>query len=207
MKPISLSLPLTLCLALPVFAEEGPSFDCAAASSSAEELICEDAELARLDRLVAERYAASLEAAQSLETGAEEAEQFLRAYQRGWIGGRDECWKAGDDIRACVEEAYLRREGELVAFWMLEEPTGTTIWACDGNPANEVVTTFFATELPSVRIERGDSVTTASLVPTGSGSRYEGDFGQYIWISGEEATYREPDPDGTEYTCEVSSTM
>jgi membrane-bound inhibitor of C-type lysozyme len=76
-------------------------------------------------------------------------------------------------------------------------------WSCDGNPANEVVTYFFDTELPSVRFERGDRVDAGSLVETASGSRYEGSFGRSIWIKGEEATYREPDPEGTIYTCSL----
>ncbi len=187
-------------VAATVAGQSGPSFDCSKAESSAEELVCADADLARLDRLVAERYALALEVVRGLDAGAAEAEDELRAIQRGWIGGRDECWKA-EDLRACVEDSYLRREGELVARWFLEEPTGIAFWACDGNPANEVVTYFFDTELPSVRFERGDTIDTGSLVPTASGSRYEGSFGRFIWIKGEEATYREPDPDGTSFEC------
>lgn len=84
---------------------------------------------------------------------------------------------------------------------MLKEPAGIAFWACDGNPANEVVTYFFDTELPSVRLERGDTVDTGSLVPTASGSKYEASVGRSIWIKGEEATYREPDPEQTTYEC------
>lgn len=74
-------------------------------------------------------------------------------------------------------------------------------WTCGGNPANEVVTYFFDTTLPSARFERGDTIDTGSLVPTESGSKYEGSFGRYILIKGDEATYRESDPDGSEYQC------
>lgn len=190
-------------IATAALSQEPPSFDCSKAESSAEELVCQDPQLAALDRRVAERYAAALEVVRGLDTGAEAAEDKLRAYQRGWVKGRDECWKA-DDLRDCVESSYLRREGELVAQWLLEEPTGIAFWACGGSPANEVVTSFFATELPSVRFERGDTIDTGSLAPTGSGSRYESSFGRSIWIKGEEATYREPDPDGTSYECVLS---
>lgn len=198
-------LALLLVLApLPAHAQEGPSFDCAEAESAAETLVCEDADLAALDRLVADRYAAALSVAGGLDAGAQQAVDELRAYQRGWIKGRDDCWKASD-LRACVEAAYLRREGELVAQWLLEEPTGTAFWTCGGNPSNRVVTMFFATTVPSVRFERGDSIDTGSLTPTASGSRYDGSFGRFIWIKGDEATYREPDPDGTEYQCVLSA--
>lgn len=198
------SLALLLCLAAtPCVAQDGPSFDCAKAESDAERLVCEDDALAALDRLVAERYAAALAVVRGLDSGAAEAEDELRAVQRGWIKGRDECWKAGD-LRDCVEQAYLRREGELVARWMLDEPAGTAFWTCEGNPANEVVTMFFDTTLPSVRFERGDTIDTGSLTPTASGARYDGSFGRFIWIRGEEATYREADPDGTEFSCALS---
>ena len=191
---------VALPLASPLLAQDGPSFDCAAASTGAEELICADEELAALDRALADRFAAALAVAGGLDAGAEEAVETLRTTQRGWIGGRDECWKS-DDPRACVEDAMLRRDGELAAQWMLEEPTATVFWTCGGDPANEVVTMFFDTPLPSVRIERGDAVRTATLSPTASGARYDGAFGEYIWTVGEEATYRSPDPDGQEITC------
>lgn len=181
-------------------AQDGPSFDCARAETGAEKLVCADTALAALDRRVAARFAAALDVARGLDAGAAEAEATLRAYQRGWIGGRDECWKAADE-RACVEDAYLRREAELVAEWMLDAPTATTFWTCGGSPANEVVTMFFDTPLPAVRFERGDSIDTGTLSPTGSGARYDGSFGRYIWIKGDQADYRDPDPDGQTYAC------
>ena len=196
-RTLAILIPL---MAAPIFGQASPSFDCSKAESSAEKLVCEDAELARLDRLGADRYAAALDAVRGLDSRASETEDQLRAAQRGWIKGRDECWKASD-IKACVELAYLKREGGLVARWMLKEPAGIAFWACDGNPANEVVTYFFDTELPSVRLERGGTVDTGSLVPTASGSKYEASFGRSIWIKGEEATYREPDPEETTYEC------
>jgi len=194
---------LGLLLTTPALGEESPAFDCAKAKSSAEKLICEDADLAKLDRLVADRYAAALEAIKGLDAGSAKAENTLRATQRGWIKGRDECWKAAD-LRECVEAAYLRREGQLVARWMLEKPKGTSFWECGGNPANEVVTVFFDTTLPSVRFERGDTIDTGSLVRAASGSRYEGSFGRSIWIKGKRATYREADPDGTTHECSLA---
>lgn len=198
------ALPLLFVIAFPAVAQEGPAFDCTKAESSAEELVCADSALAQLDRKVSERFAEALAAAGALDSGAAQAVDDLRAYQRGWIGGRDECWKA-DDLRACVEAAYLTREGELVARWMLEEPTGTAVWTCDGSPANEVVTQFFDTELPSVRFERGDDIDTGALTRTASGARYIGSFGREIWIKGEEAKYRDPDPGGASYRCVLST--
>ena len=45
---------------------------------------------------------------------------------------------------------------------------------CENNPANEVVATFFDTDPPAVRLERGDRTIIAWLVPSGSGAKYEG---------------------------------
>lgn len=188
----------------PAFSSDAPSFDCVKASSSAEELVCATPDLAALDVRLAERFADSIEAALGLDAGATEAEAELRATQRGWIKGRDECWKAADE-EDCLRFAYLSRENELVALWMLEEPTAATVWVCDENPANEVVTMFFDTELPSVRFERGDSIDAGSLSRTASGSRYDGSFGRFIWIKGDKATYRDPDPDGTEFSCKAAN--
>ena len=194
------ALLLLVVMSAPARAEDGPSFDCTKAETSAETLICEDTELSRLDRLVSARFAAALKAARALDAGSDEAEAELRAIQRGWISGRDECWKA-DDLRSCVENAYTLREGELVALWMLEAPSNTAFWQCDGNPANEVVTVFFDTERPSVRFERGDTVDAGVLVRTASGAKYEGSFGRSIWIKGDAATYREASPDGSTFDC------
>ena len=81
-----------------------PSFDCAKAGSEAEKLVCADNALAALDARLAEVYAAEL-----AKPGAS---KDLAAMQRGWVKGRDDCWKA-DDNRVCVEESYRTRIAEL----------------------------------------------------------------------------------------------
>ena len=201
LRRLAVALAVTFAAGAPAFAADGPSFDCAKADSEAEELVCSDPKLAALDRRLAERYAAALAVAEGLDAGADSAVADLKATQRGWIGGRNECWKA-DDKRACVEAAYLTREGELVAGFMLEAPTGTARWMCGGNPANELYAAFFDTELPSVRLEYGDSIDTGSLSRTGSGSRYDASFGRYIWMKGDEATFVWTE--GEEQTCTVA---
>lgn len=197
--------PLLLALSVSsAAAEEGPSFDCAKAAGSAETLVCGDDALAALDRRLAGRFAASVAVLQEIDSGSEDALARLRATQRGWIKGRDECWKA-EDLRSCVEEAYLTREGELVARYMLEAPTTVTFWTCGGNPADEVVAYFYDTQRPSVRLERGDSIDTGSLVPTASGARYEASFGKSFWIKGDQA--RLVWPEGTTHACTLRNTV
>jgi len=160
---------------------EGPAFDCAKAESEVEHLICKDKNLSALDLKLDGVYKAAL-----VKAGNEHP-PVLKAEQRGWIGGRNECWKAkgGDPVylteswtvtgvRDCVAASYRVRISELQAAYGLVPPKGPTFFACEGNPANEVVATFFETDPPTARIERGDQTITAWLVPTGSGSRYEG---------------------------------
>ncbi len=145
-----------------------PSFDCAkVAAGSIEEMICADDALAALDRKLDEVYAAASKKA------ANEHPPVLKAEQRGWIKGRNECWKA-DDRRRCVEDSYRLRIAELEVRYRLVPAKGPVAYACDGNPANEVVATFFATEPPTLIAERGDQVSWMVLQPAASGAKYQG---------------------------------
>jgi len=83
-----------------------PSFDCAKADHDIEQLICQDNELAALDRSLAELYSVLRK-----NLPAEE-QKLLKAEQRGWIKGRNDCWKS-DDKRACVKSEYEYRINEL----------------------------------------------------------------------------------------------
>lgn len=148
--------------------EAGPSFDCTGVEAgSIEALVCEDATLSALDRKLAEVYAAA-----SAKAGNEHP-PVLKAEQRGWIKGRNECWKS-DDKRACVTDEYRRRIAELQARYRLLPATGPVAFTCDGNPANEVIVTFFETDPPTLIAERGDSVSLMYRQPSASGTKYQG---------------------------------
>ena len=168
-------------------AQEGPSFDCARADGAAEDAVCEDAALAAKDRAMAEVFAQAVAAIRALDVGAEAAEAELRATQRGWIEGRNDCWKA-EDVADCVAYAYDSRSAELTAVWGLQRPSGGAAFFCDGNRANEVVATFFDTEPPSVRVERGDETAVGLRVRSASGARYALPFGDELWVKGDAAT-------------------
>ncbi len=173
---------------------KGPAFDCAKAQGEVQELICKDEGLASLDRKLDEVYKAALAKAR------DDVPQFLRAEQRGWIKGRDECWKVktggpafltatwqATNVRECVEGNYRIRISELQALMRLVPPKGPVFFTCENNPSNEVVATFFETDPPTARLERGDKTVTAWLVPAGSGSKYEGQNVEF-WTKGKEAT-------------------
>jgi len=173
---------------------DGPAFDCGEADGEVEELVCRDEGLAALDRKLDEVYKAALAKA------GNEHPPTLKAEQRGWIKGRNECWKAqgGDNpafltaswqatsVHDCVERRYQLRISELQAQYELVPQKGPVFYACEGNPANEVVATFFESDLPTARLERGDRTVTAWLVPAGSGSKYEGQNVEF-WDKGNEA--------------------
>lgn len=146
----------------------GPSFDCAKVETgSIEEMICKDDQLSALDRKMTVVYDAATKKATN------EHPPVLKAGQRGWIKGRNECWKS-DDKRRCVEESYTLRIAELQARYRLVPFTGPVFYACDGQPANEVVATFFQTEPPSAIAERGDQTSWMVQQPAASGAKYQG---------------------------------
>lgn len=81
------------------FGFEGPSFECARASSATERLICNEPQLWGPDRAIAALYSGHRDRA------TPELKTRLRDTQRSWIAWRDEC---GQDL-ACVVEAYRQR--------------------------------------------------------------------------------------------------
>lgn len=178
-----------------------PAFDCAKAESSAEELICSNDDLAKLDRTLADVYG---EAVKAIGTFADKdtALKEFKAYQRGWIKGRDECWKADNELD-CIKSEYEYRIAEITAKYGLIEGQKPVFYMCNDNPADEIVATYFPTTPPSARLERGDSTEIVVEGPTGSGARYQGNFGIVFWIKGDEAMVEWPQ--GTSFDCKVRS--
>lgn len=163
---IAMAVGLFAAFAEPARAAD-PAFDCAKAEGSVEELICADDDLAALDRELAAAYAAAAQKA------VDEHPPVLKAEQRGWIKGRNECWKS-DDPRSCVEDAYRLHIAELQARYRLVPEAGPFWYACDGDPRNEVVVTYFETDPPSLIAERGDTVSFMVAQPAASGAKYQG---------------------------------
>jgi uncharacterized protein len=149
-------------------AEAGPSFACDKVEvGSIEAMICGDEDLSALDRKLSGVYAAASRKA------ANEHPPMLKAEQRGWIKGRNECWKS-DDTRECVRTEYRHRIAGLQARYRLAPGGGLVHFICDGNPANEVVATFFRTDPPTLIAERGDTVSLMYLQRSDNGARYQG---------------------------------
>ena len=102
-----------------------PSFDCTKAHSAAEQLVCQDAGLAALDNELAALYP------KAMNQLSAEQQKTEKAMQRGWIKGRNECWKESDS-RQCVEESYQLRITELqIKGGQLMVPSPVD-YQCDG---------------------------------------------------------------------------
>lgn len=140
-----------------------PSFDCAKAESEAETMVCADYGLAALDNRLAEVYAAEL--------AKPDAVKDLAARQRGWVKGRDECWKA-DDKKLCVEEEYRTRIAELQINSPGAMAASAVGFRCDDN--SKPFTMAYYNELddkPAV-ITLGNDQAIIFPQPAASGTQY-----------------------------------
>lgn len=99
-----------------------------------------------------------------------------------------------------MREAYRNRIASLEAEYGLLDPSATVFWACEDNPANEFVATFFPSDPPSARVERGDRTMTFLRVEAGAGERYSGPFGRSLRIQGD--SVRIEWPEGEVWRCE-----
>ncbi|MCG2837468.1 MliC family protein [Photobacterium sp. WH77] len=145
-----------------------PSFDCTGvADGSIEAMICQDEELAALDNQLSEVYK------RAVAKATNEHPPTLKAEQRGWVKGRNECWKA-DDKKSCVESEYQRRIAELQARYGLIQATATVTYLCTDQPGSEVIVTYFPTDPPTLIAERGDSVSLMYQQESASGTKYAG---------------------------------
>ncbi|MEI8595763.1 MliC family protein [Photobacterium sp. Hal280] len=145
-----------------------PSFDCTAvADGSIEAMICQDQALAALDNKLSEVYH------QAADKATNEYPPTLKAEQRGWVKGRNECWKA-DDKKSCVASEYQWRIAELQARYGLIRPTASVTYLCTDQPGSEVIATYYPTDPPTLIAERGDSVSLMYLQESASGTKYVG---------------------------------
>jgi len=105
---------LCTVLATSLYANQ-PSFDCSKVKkNSSEGLICSSDKLMDLDRELSSVYKQALIKASK--------DDKLKEHQRGWIKGRNDCWKAEDE-KACMVDQYQLRIKELKEKYGL---TGTS---------------------------------------------------------------------------------
>lgn len=146
-----------------------PSFNCNLGQlSEAEVMVCNNPQLAGLDQQLSEVY----HQAKSKIHNTEQLSQF-KAEQRGWVKGRNDCWKA-DDKTACIRGTYQQRITSLQARYQLVENSGPVILACGGDDKNEFIATWYQTDPPTIMLERGDQSSLLHRVPSETGVMYQG---------------------------------
>ena len=177
--------------------DASPSFDCARADGQAQELICSDTELAAMDRELARLYAL----AEADPQMPKPAQAELKAMQRGWVKGRDDCWKA-DDLRQCVVSNYAERihrlrQGSKAARADVPQSisVGPLAYRCEGLGAL-IGATYINSEPGAVFLEWGpNDAHTLKHAMSGSGARYTAPVqgGEMVfWNKGKDATLTVP---------------
>lgn len=161
-----------------------PAYDCSKASHEIEELICGNERLAALDRKMDEVYR------QAMKALPENEKKKQKALQRGWIKGRNDCWKA-DDRAACVSLDYDQRITELQIISGQQIVPEPVEYRCDGGKYDSLTAVFYnETQTPAVVLTRvnasGDDQDIAYLRPSGSGAKYMGNKVEF-WTKGKEA--------------------
>ncbi len=93
------------CLPLGAISQEteGPSFDCRKARSTPEKIICSDADLARMDRELADLYRAA-------KSSARDPQEFQKNSAQEWRIREETCRD-----RACLVQWYEKRKLQLAA--------------------------------------------------------------------------------------------
>lgn len=179
-----------------------PSFDCSKSESQATDLVCKTPMLARMDNELQRLYALA-------ESGTYESEDRLNeltAMQRGWIKGRDDCWK-NDDPRQCVTASYAMRIHEIrQGFFDSRQQdergisSGPLALACKG--ADYGISATFIKADPGVAFLQWQDQSVALVQgPTGSyqGSNYAGKA--TLFTRGDDALFTPPG--GTQLSCRV----
>ncbi|MCB2106656.1 MAG: MliC family protein [Rhodobacteraceae bacterium] len=176
----------------------GPSFDCAAAKSSAEKIVCTNDRIAHLDRELARLFGLALE---QPDLGPARQKE-LRAMQRGWIKGRDDCWKSTLGLESCVIEEYAFRIHDLrrsYAHARSDDNAGVSVgplaYRCDGLDAL-ISAMFINADPPMVSLNWRETWRTLTQARSGSGARYVNESypdGAYqFWIKGDSALLNLP---------------
>jgi uncharacterized protein len=156
-----------------------PAFDCTRASGEVEELICKDDSLQALDRRLARTWA------KATESWPADVVQEQRALQRGWIKGRNDCWKA-EDTKQCVEFSYQSRLVELSISAGLVEDPGYRSLICEGDTTPFTATFYNSLEPRAAVLTRGNDQVIALSARSASGARYTAP-GVEFWSKGNEA--------------------
>lgn len=185
-----------------------PTADCTTLTGVARS-VCEEADIAALDRTMAEVLPRARAAALPGER------ETLDAQQRAWVERREACLH-DEDPDGCLIFAYASRLAELrIRYGLVPAPPSET-WECGDGTL--VLAAFYgaaggaaagtkpakAAPPPSaVSLTRGDRKVVAVLRPSDRGRRYEAPGAISFWIKDKEADVRWA---GKQFTCKRPGT-
>jgi len=172
------TLALTAALPLPYSAAmaKEPSFNCDAAKTKVEKLVCEDKLLSALDAKMAAVYK---------EARAKNAkDKSIAAGQVDWMKRRNKC-ENDPELYDCVKREYALRLSYLQAKYDMASVAEHSKYKCtmnmhagEGAPAPKVTGVHamsYETVIPSVKIKIGDDTRVAFLGRVDGALRYAGD--------------------------------
>lgn len=188
-------------------APDKPSFDCSRSDGEAEGAICSDPVLAVLDRELARLYDLAVKGSSM----SSDRLAKLRASQRGWIKGRNDCWKSDTGLKTCVTNNYAQRIHELregYANARSADGQGMTIGplslACEGFDAG-ISAVFVNSDEPLVSLKWRDQAIVLPRVRSASGAKYQSDVWPggtaTFWQKGENVRFTPPG--GETLTCKL----
>lgn len=181
-----------------------PSFSCDKAESDAEMAVCSDDQLATLDLELARLYGLAV-AGPNMNSGRL---ANLKATQRGWIKGRDECWKEPDNIPGCVAANYTMRIDEVRTGYgdaRTQDDAGISIgplaYRCVGLDAL-VSVVLVQSDPQMVSLRWRENWIVGTQTPTASGAKFTAetyDGAAEFWMKGDQAMLTPPGQ--SELTC------
>src|SRR5262245_22586999 len=158
-------------------------------------LVCQDEELAKLDREIARLFTLANNGARLASTRRAE----LIGSQRGWIKWRDSCWKE-QEVRSCLYSTYVTRIHQLrEGYGEARRPdpqaisSGPVLVDCANFPSS-IHATFVRLQTPMAYLTSGTTyrlVMTLTPVapgtPAASGAKYTARYGDgeaSLWEKG-----------------------
>ncbi len=167
-----------------------PNFDCDSPNlHEAEALICGDNNLIYLDYEMNRTFELALTKAQNLNIDSDDAVHHLKATQRGWIKGRNDCWKASYK-KACIEREYHHRISYLQVYWQLINENTTLSYSCNGQKIHTFTAHFYNnTPLVAVQIEYDGQKEAFIREISASGAKYTAPQGKLFWEKLDDAIF------------------
>jgi uncharacterized protein len=169
-----------------------PSFDCGRAAAGVEAMLCQDEQLASLDRELDRLYRLARDGSYATANGRDE----LKATQSRWIERRDACGE-GPAQRWCLRDLYVSRIAELRVYYAdarsedaLGISRGPLVLACQGFDSL-IGLTFVGQSQDLALIEwRNTHAYVLGRERGGPGITYTGGSGdEYaaLWVNGDDA--------------------